>query len=1012
MGTISTGVGLVSGFPTAEIIDQLMTIERRPLDLVNERIEEVQAVRTAFLDLSARLLSVKTSVGRFKKAESLRTYTAASSNESVLKATASSDARVGSYHLTVQSLVAHQQLVATGMPDADTTPVGTGTLTIEGVAAQLDRGTRLEVLNGQTGVRTGRMTVTDRSGASATIDLAAAQTVRDVLDAINGSAEISVRAEVRGDAIAMVDQSGGSGSLVVADQTGHTAADLGIAGAVAGPKIAGGSVVSVNAQTQLAILNDGLGVRRDGALDDLAITRRDGTVVGISLAEVLKTDTALVALNGGSGVRAGTLRITDRSGANADVDLSGAERVQDVIDAIEGAGVGVSVTIINRHLLVSDHSGGSGTLSVEDVDGSAAADLGLAGRSETGSIVGGDIYRVATLGDVARAINTDGDNADGALVASISDDGLGLTLTDGSTGAGTLKVEALNGSHAADDLGLVGEADSQIVGRRLLAGLNTVLLRTLHGGSGAAAGVIEVLDRGGLGGQIDLSGAATLADVLDAINASGARVTARVNDVGNGIVLSDHSGQSGSLIVGDLSGTLAADLGIEHAARADAVASGNLHRQYVGQTTRLAELNAGRGVAAGKFKVTDSLGASATVDLSGDEKTLGDVIREINSRGIGVVASINATGDGLLLSDTAGGTGRLKVEAVAGTTAADLHILGEATEGATALDGTYEFHVDVTAGDTLDDVVAKLADAGAPVTAAVINDGSRYNPYRLTLRSVHGGREGAILFDPGGTSLATDTLAEARDAVVFVGSADATNPVVVTSGSNTLDDLIDGVTLELHSASPTPVEINVSEDVDNTVSAVKSFVTAVNAVVDRIDALTKFDPETNERGVLLGDRTVDRVRNRMLGLVASRTMGTGGDLQYTWQVGLRLRDQRVQFDEATFREAYAADPDAVMEFFTDAEAGFGAVVEDVLEQLTDSQDGTLAKRDDVLDSNEELLNKRAEQLEALLADKRARLQAQFLAMEMSLAKLQSQQTALQGFTVIPPSTGGIANLMG
>ncbi len=46
---------------------------------------------------------------------------------------------------------------------------------------------------------------------------------------------------------------------------------------------------------------------------------------------------ALNALNGGAGVRPGTIRITDRSGATAEIDLSTAVTVDDVLNAINGS---------------------------------------------------------------------------------------------------------------------------------------------------------------------------------------------------------------------------------------------------------------------------------------------------------------------------------------------------------------------------------------------------------------------------------------------------------------------------------------------------------------------------------------------------------------------------------------------------------------------------------------------------------------------------------------------------
>ncbi len=62
---LSSGVGLISGLPTAQIIAQLMAIEARPLTLLQQQVTALQTQRGAYMDLSARLLALKSAVQRF-----------------------------------------------------------------------------------------------------------------------------------------------------------------------------------------------------------------------------------------------------------------------------------------------------------------------------------------------------------------------------------------------------------------------------------------------------------------------------------------------------------------------------------------------------------------------------------------------------------------------------------------------------------------------------------------------------------------------------------------------------------------------------------------------------------------------------------------------------------------------------------------------------------------------------------------------------------------------------------
>ena len=112
MSGISTGIGLLSGLPISDIIDSLISIESRPLFLLQNRIDVVQTERAALGGLGARLLGLKSTVARFNKPELFRASVASSSNDSVLTATAGDGAAHGNFRFQVRSLVTNHQLIA------------------------------------------------------------------------------------------------------------------------------------------------------------------------------------------------------------------------------------------------------------------------------------------------------------------------------------------------------------------------------------------------------------------------------------------------------------------------------------------------------------------------------------------------------------------------------------------------------------------------------------------------------------------------------------------------------------------------------------------------------------------------------------------------------------------------------------------------------------------------------------------------------------------------------------
>lgn len=899
MGRITSGVGLVSGINSADIIDQLMAIEQRPKDLLQTQMDSVNQQKLAYVDLETQLTALKLNGTNLKKQSFFQNATTASSDENVLTATAAAGAAVGSFQFQVARLVTSQQTVSRGFVDFDNAKVGAGTITLEQGGGDLTTENNLSDLNGGAGVRRGQFKITDRSGATAVIDTTAAVSLQDVVKKINNSLDISVHASIVGDHLQLDDQSGStSGNLIVQDLAdGHSATDLGIVQNVAGNQIAGTDINSLGLTTNLSTINDGRGIGTAASGPDFTVQLGDGSTFDVSLAAS------------------------------------------------------------------------------------------------------------KTVGDVINAINT---ASGGKIKAEIVPGANGIRLSDESGGGGAFTVTAKPGSTAAADLGIATTGTGGVIdGAPIIAGLGTVLISSLKGGKGMTLGSIDVTDRAGGHATVDLSGAKTVQDILDAINnASGVHVKAQLKDSGNGIEILDNSGGTGNLTIAESGGgTTAADLGIlgDIDTTQNAIVGANLQRQWITQNTLLKDMNGGKGITPGKFTITNSNGTSATVDLTqGNEIHLSDVINEINSKGIGITATINDNGDGLLLTDSAGGTQKMKVADQDGTTASDLHIAGTAT--ATTIDGTYEKTIDITANDTLATVQQKINDAGAGLTANVINDGSSQAPYRLSLNATNTGKDGRVIFDTGTTTLGTHNLVDAQDAAVFLGSAGAENPLLITASSNSISGVIKGVNIDLHGVSDGPVTLNVTRSDDNVTKEIQSFSDGFDALVDKMNDLTKWDTDTNQGGLLLGDQTVSQIQDELYQIM-NAVNPAGGKYRIFADIGLTIGDgAKLTFDQDKFNAAYADDPDAVAALFSDATNGLGKVMEDGITKLIDPVDGVITRQNNTLDDKTATFQDRMTQLDDQLTAKRDRLETQFANLESVLANLQSQQQALGSISSIKAPT--------
>lgn len=581
------------------------------------------------------------------------------------------------------------------------------------------------------------------------------------------------------------------------------------------------------------------------SVENLTDLATEGTLT-IGFGGFVDKGISLDQLNGGQGFVRGQIRITDRDGNSADVDLRLARTVDDVLDAINSnTEINVTATATGDQLKLVDNSGGTGNLSVKEIGGgTTAASLGLAGINVAADeATGSDVYWLhsgtklstlndgtgvqihdvgndlsitladestvtvdlagaTTLGDVVDALN---DASPTKFTAAIAADGNRLELVDLTSGAGTFAVTSVGTGTAAEDLGLTATASGDtITGNRLVSGLQDTLVSSLRGGQGLGTlGQVDITNRNGVLSAVDLSAAETLGEVIAAINDQATGVTAAVNSARNGIVLSDTTSATASnLIVADGDANESATaLGIVVDDAVTSVNSGSLSRRQISRATLLSALNNGQGIDVADFIIADSNGHSGAVDLNtlgSEAETVGDVIDRINSlSSIDVEARINDTGDGILLVDLASGPNAMQVREVGNhTTAADLHLAGYGVD--TTIGGSPAHVID--GSETIRIDLSDLGDPGASIELSSLNggDGVSLGSFRITDTN---GQSAVIVLNQPGTTF--NTVADVINAInakgidVEAGIDDSGTGIVLVdtahgAGTLTVEDLSGG----------------------------------------------------------------------------------------------------------------------------------------------------------------------------------------------------------------------------
>jgi flagellin-like hook-associated protein FlgL len=237
------------------------------------------------------------------------------------------------------------------------------------------------------------------------VDVSAAVTVEDLLNAINGSGA-NVRAEINaaGTGINILNPNQGT-TLSVGEGAGTTAADLGVR--------------TFDLSSRLADFNSGRGVRTVAGAD-FRVTRSDGTTFDVDVPDTATT-------------------------------------VQDAIDAINTASGGLGMTAAlaagGNGIALTDTAGGAGTPGVAAINFSdAAQDLGLLAAPAAGNVItGADVNLVsaggvfANLGRLRDALRSNDQAGITAAAEGLAADSARAGRIRGETGARVHGLESREG---------------------------------------------------------------------------------------------------------------------------------------------------------------------------------------------------------------------------------------------------------------------------------------------------------------------------------------------------------------------------------------------------------------------------------------------------------------------------------------------------------------------------------------------------------------------------------------
>ncbi len=287
------------------------------------------------------------------------------------------------------------------------------------------------------------------------------------------------------------------------------------------------------------------------------------------------------------------------------------------------------------------------------------------------------------------------------------------------------------------------------------------------------------------------------------------------------------------------------------------------------------------------------------------------------------------------------------------------------------------------AGSTVKDLVSHINNAkdNPGVKATLVRTDGKVN---MVLTSKDSGEENAITVNYSGdasSSLGTaiankSEITKAQNARLQMGG---NNPLTITSASNKIENVVDGLTLQLTKAQKSgdaPLQVTVEQDKEAVTGSLKKFTDSYNELIDELAKMMSSDPKAP--GALSSDSGVRSLKSVLSNSV--RDLPNGLSLS---SLGIKTdKTGKLSFNETDFNKALEKDPELLGKALM-GDDGLLKRMSTSLDPYT-KRDGALKGRKSGLEASEKRVNERMEALDRRMNSAYKRYLNQFTTMNQMM----------------------------
>jgi len=314
--------------------------------------------------------------------------------------------------------------------------------------------------------------------------------------------------------------------------------------------------------------------------------------------------------------------------------------------------------------------------------------------------------------------------------------------------------------------------------------------------------------------------------------------------------------------------------------------------------------------------------------------------------------------------------------------------------------GGQSFSVNVASTDTLTNIASNIngSSSNTGVTATVVNDTANSQAYLVLTGNTTGAANTVSVTDGtsgGGTNLSQFLTANMTHQQTAQDASATIDGLSVTSSSNTMSNVITGVTLNLLAASPTNSSgtgqttqtLTVAQDTSSIEASAQKVVTAYNTLEKTVSSQSS--------GALSGDYTLVDLMSKLRSVIDTPASGINSQYTYLSEVGITTQsDGTLSLDTSKFDTALSTDFNGVASLFADSSQGVLSRLNTTVTDMLTPSTGLISARTTSINNNISDITNQINQTNARLAIVKQNYETQYNALDTLMAQMNSTSSYL------------------